>query len=41
MSEQMNSSQKKIEELEKQLSNNKKLKWMIHYAAGIQCIQCQ
>ena len=41
MSEQMATSQKKIEELEKQLSNNKKLKWMIHYAAGIQCIQCQ
>ena len=41
MSEQMAKSTQKIEELEKQLSNNKKLKWMIHYAAGIQCIQCQ
>lgn len=40
MSEQMAKSTQKIEELEKQLSNNKKLKWMIHYAAGIQCIQC-
>ena len=35
MSEQMVTMSKKQNTLEAQISQNKKLKWMMHYAAGI------
>lgn len=40
MSKQILSLQSKTDQFEEKLSTFKKYKWMLHHAAGIQCIQC-
>jgi len=40
MSKQILSWQHKYETLEEKCETLKRYKWMLHHAAGIQCIQC-
>ena len=40
MSKQILTLQAKHEQLENKLETYKRYKWMLHHAAGIQCLQC-
>ena len=40
MSKQILSLQQKTEDFESKIATFKKYKWMLHHAAGIQCMQC-
>ena len=40
MSKQILTLQQKHEQLEHKLETYKRYKWMLHHAAGIQCLQC-
>lgn len=40
MSKQILSLQQRSEQFEEKISTYKKYKWILHHAAGIQCLQC-
>ena len=40
MSKQILTLQQKSEQFEERIATYKKYKWMLHHAAGIQCLQC-